>query len=298
MLHAVAKLHYEAELSQIDIARRLGLSAATISRLLQRARTEGVVRIEIPDLAVPGELAERLKAKLGLKAAAVIEAPPGGAADALAAPAAELLRQAGLKAGSVLAIGWGRAVRAVVEGSLPAIPGVVTVAATGGMQQAAQHFQVNEFVRLAAERLGGTPRFIHAPYLPSPAARAALIAEPAVAEGVALWDRVEAAVVGIGPAPAPHAPDAGPETPDAGALNAAAGDVIRHYFDREGRLADWEGERRMIAMSAAQLRRAPLVIGVAAGESKALAILGAARAGLISALATDIHTAEAVLRAV
>ncbi len=51
----------------------------------------------------------------------------------------------------------------------------------------------------------------------------------------------------------------------------------------------------MIAMSADQLRRTPLVVGVALGEAKAAAILGAARSGLISALATDARTAEAVL---
>ena len=28
MLHTVAKLHYEAEMSQVDIARRLGVSTA------------------------------------------------------------------------------------------------------------------------------------------------------------------------------------------------------------------------------------------------------------------------------
>ncbi|TIP99597.1 MAG: sugar-binding transcriptional regulator, partial [Mesorhizobium sp.] len=32
MLHTVAKLHYEADMSQVDIARRLGVSTATISR--------------------------------------------------------------------------------------------------------------------------------------------------------------------------------------------------------------------------------------------------------------------------
>ncbi|TIU23952.1 MAG: MarR family transcriptional regulator, partial [Mesorhizobium sp.] len=53
MLHTVAKLHYEAEMSQVDIARRLGVSTATISRLLQRARAEGIVRIEVLDLATP-----------------------------------------------------------------------------------------------------------------------------------------------------------------------------------------------------------------------------------------------------
>ncbi|GGD98298.1 transcriptional regulator [Aureimonas endophytica] len=280
-------------MSQVDIAKRLGLSAATISRLLQRARAEGIVRIEIRDLVAPDELVRDLKERLGLKDAAVVET--GGMVDALAAPVGEMLRAAPLREGSVLAIGWGRAVRAVVEAGLPPIPGVLTVPATGGMQQPAPHFQVSEFTRLAARHLQGAPCFIHAPYLPTAAARAALLADPTIAAGVALWNRVDAALVGIGLPHAKTAPDASPATPDEQALAEVAGDVIRHYFDAAGQLADWEGERRMIAMSPDQLRRTPLVIGVATGEAKAAAILGAIRAGFVSALATDIRTAEAVL---
>ena len=296
MLHTVAKLHYEAELSQVDIAKRLGVSTATISRLLQRARSEGIVRIEIRDLVQPDELRARLIEKLGLKAAAVIEAPSAGVLTALAEPAGQLLRQAGLGSGSVLAIGWGRAVAAVMQAGLPSIPGVITVPATGGMQQQAPHFQVNEFVRLAAEHLGGVPHFVHAPYLPSSsAAREAFLGDPAIASSVELWDRIDAAIVGVGLPHAANAPEASAATPPEQSLVNAAGDVIRHYFDTSGKLIAWEGEGRMIAASPEQLRRAPLVIGIAAGENKAAAIIGAARAGFISALVTDSRTAEAIL---
>jgi DNA-binding transcriptional regulator LsrR (DeoR family) len=297
MMHAIAKLHYESDMSQVEIARKMGVSTATISRLLQRARAEGIVRIEIRDLVEPEHLRDRLIAGLALKRAAVIDAPPAGVLEALAVPLGDMLREAGLGAGSVLAIGWGRAVSAIMQTGLPAIPGVITVPATGGMQQHAPHFQVNEFVRLAAEHLGGTPHFIHAPYLPSPETRAAFLAEPAIADSVALWDRIDVAIVGVGLPHAINAPEASAATPSEQALSNAAGDVIRHYFDRDGNLIAWEGEGRMIAASPEQLRKAPLVIGVAAGETKAGAIIAAAKAGFISALVTDTRTAEAVLEA-
>ncbi len=208
-----------------------------------------------------------------------------------------MLLDAGLQAGSVLAVGWGRAIRAVVESGLPTIPGVLVVPATGGMQQHAPHFQVNEFVRLAADKLGGTAQFVHAPYLPSSASREVFLADPVIADSVALWDRIDVAVVGVGLPHRTNSPDASAATPSEQALTAAAGDVIRHYFDAEGKLIDWEGEGRMIAVSVEQLRRIPLTIGVASGEEKAAAIIGAARAGLISALVTDARTAAAVVTA-
>ncbi|MBZ9795213.1 sugar-binding transcriptional regulator [Mesorhizobium sp. ES1-4] len=295
MLHTVAKLHYVEEMSQVDIARQLGVSTATISRLLQRARAEGIVRIEVIDLATPEDITRQLVDGLKLRDAAVVETPAAGALTALSAPLGALLRQAQLVAGSVVAIGWGRAVREVIRAGLPRMPGVLTVAATGGMQQHAAHFQVNEFVRLAAEEFGGAPRFIHAPYLPSSELREVFLRDTAIRDAVALWERTDVAIVGIGLPHAINAPEASAATPSEQALVHAAGDVLRHYFDAEGALIGWEGESRMIAMSPAQLRAVPLVIGVAASPEKATAIIGAARSGLINALVTDTKTAQAIL---
>lgn len=290
----VARLHYQSDLSQIEIARRLGFSAATVSRLLKRAREEGIVRIEIQDLVPDEDLSRELKKRLRLKSVALSDGAASSPLTGLAAPLGELLKSR-LKQGSVLAVGWGRAVREVIRTGLPRIPGVITVPATGGMQQPAPHFQISEFVRLAAEQLGGTPRFIHAPYLVSSKAREALLNDPNIADQIALWDRIDVAIVGIG---MPHAIDpvhASAATSDERALSNVAGDVIRHYFDADGKLLTWNGNDRLISVSVDQLRAIPSVIGVAVSTEKARAIVGAARAKLINALVTDIPTAEAIL---
>ncbi|WP_241741154.1 sugar-binding transcriptional regulator [Paragemmobacter straminiformis] len=291
----VAKLHYVGDLPQVQIAKQLGLSTATISRLLQRARAEGIVRIEVRDLVVPDALGAQLERELGLRRVSVVETPAGNAAVALAAPLGTMLKTANLGPGAVLALGWGRAIRAVLEAGLPPMTGVLVVPATGGMQQHHAHFQINEFARMAAEQAGGTAYFVHAPFLPSPDTRDIFLADPAIREAVALWDRIDVAVVGVGLPHALNAPDASLATPSEQQLVDAAGDVIRHYFDAQGRPIDWEGADRLIAVSPEQLRRARLCIGVASGEAKALSIIGAARAGLINALVTDAQTAQAVL---
>jgi DNA-binding transcriptional regulator LsrR (DeoR family) len=294
LLHTVAKLHYEGNLAQVQIARQLGLSTATISRLLQRARSEGIVRIEVRDPVAPDILGARLAAALGLRRVAVVDAPAGSTPVTLAAPLASILKSEGLGSGSVLALGWGRAIRAVVEAGLPPLPGVEVVPATGGMQQEAPHFQINEFVPLAAAQTGGTPNFIHAPYLPSAEARPIFLSDPAILHSVQLWDRIDVAVVGVGLPHALNPPEASVATPPEQRLVNAAGDVIRHYFDISGEPVHWDGEDRLIAASPDQLRRARLTIAVAAGDAKAVSIIGAARARLISALVTDTRTAEAI----
>ena len=43
----IARLYYEQDMRQSEIAKRLNLSQATISRLLKRAQAEGIVRISV-----------------------------------------------------------------------------------------------------------------------------------------------------------------------------------------------------------------------------------------------------------
>lgn len=294
MIHMVAKLHYEADMAQVDIARKLGVSTATVSRLLQKARAIGIVRIEVLDLVSPEDITENLIQALGLKRAAVIDTPATGVLGALAAPLGALLKEEGLGAGSVIGIGWGRAVREVLTAGLIRIPGIVAVPMNGGMQQAAAHFQINEFTRQAAEQLGGTPHFLHAPYLSSTTLRDAFFNDPGVQETTGLWDRLDCCIVGIGLPHAINPPEASAATNNEKSLGAV-GDVIRHYFDIEGHPLAWDGEERMIAASPDQLRNTRLSIGVLATVEKAAGVIGAVRSGMINAVVTDTATAQAIL---
>jgi DNA-binding transcriptional regulator LsrR (DeoR family) len=54
---------------------------------------------------------------------------------------------------------------------------------------------------------------------------------------------------------------------------------------------------RVIAFDARRLPQVPIAIGVAGGPGKVGPILGALRGGLLTALVTDVRTAEAVLDA-
>jgi DNA-binding transcriptional regulator LsrR (DeoR family) len=290
----VAKLHYESDMPQVEIARKLGVSTATVSRILTRARALGIVRIEVMDLAIPDEITAQLISALGLKRAAVVDTPSTGVLASLATPLGHLLKEENLPKGAVIGIGWGRAVREVIQAGLPRIPDVHAVALNGGLQQSAPHFQINEFVRQAAEQLGGTAHFLHAPYISSVELRDAILSDPFVQETTMLWDRLDCAIVGIG---LPHAinPEASAATINEQSIGGAVGDVIRHYVDFDGKLLPWDGEESMIAATPAQLRNVGLSIGVAATVEKAPGIIGAVRSGMINSLVTDTATALAVL---
>src|SRR5437870_11077100 len=71
------ELYYRQGRSQKDIAGTLGVSAATVSRLLKRAFDEGLVRVEL-DLPRREELEAGLVERFGLRDAVVV--PAGGRA--------------------------------------------------------------------------------------------------------------------------------------------------------------------------------------------------------------------------
>lgn len=278
LMHAAAKLHYLEGLSQLEVSQRMQVSTATVSRLLAHAREEGIVRIQVADLDETDQIGDRLCRVLNLRAVRVLDT---GNIAALALQVGFLMTEAALPAGSVLAIGWGRTVQRVIATGLPKMPDVIVVPTTGGMHEAASHFQINEFVRTAAEQIQGEARFLYAPSLVSPELRSVLVKDPDTERILKCWSRVDVAILGIGD----FQDDA----------NHVMGDVVRHYFDENGQEVKWPDRERLMAISREQLCRIPLGIGVAVGKEKARAILGAARSGMINALVTDTRAARHIL---
>src|SRR4029453_10466145 len=72
------ELYYRQGRSQKDIATALGVSAATVSRLLKRAMDEGLVRVEL-DLPRTEDLEPALRQPFGLREAVVVAS--GGRGD-------------------------------------------------------------------------------------------------------------------------------------------------------------------------------------------------------------------------
>src|SRR5256712_7420805 len=81
------ELYYRQGRSQKDIAVALGVSAATVSRLLKRAMDEGLVRVEL-DLPRTEDLETALVQTYGLREAGVASLGSGAHRAALCARAA------------------------------------------------------------------------------------------------------------------------------------------------------------------------------------------------------------------
>jgi DNA-binding transcriptional regulator LsrR (DeoR family) len=292
-----SRLYYELGETQHTIAELLGVTRPQVSRLLKRARAEGIVEIRIVDsIAVESPAAETLRARFGLDAvhvAPTIAGPEDLTRRMVGRLAADVLR-ATVRPGSIVGIGDGAYVSATADaledGATPVA--VTVVPLCGGFWTTGPE---REPYRRVGDALGGQVRGLMAPGLVDDAAtRSALIAHAGIKAVANLWDRVDVALFGIG-GPSWSAAILGASIERQLESNDAVGEVLVAPFDVEGRFVCAALRERVIAFDARRLGRVPAAIGVAAGEGKVRPILGALRAGIVRVLVTDVATAEAVV---
>lgn len=290
-----ASMYYLGEATQAGVARALGMSRTTVSRLLSEARRCGIVRIEVVPPAGDDDVAGRLALRLGIRAVHLGSSGHVGAGSPLSPALSAALAGVGLVPQDVLLVSCSRTLYEAAQGDLPALPRVRVVPMVGGQEEPEAWCHTNEITRQVAAKVGGSPAFLYAPAMPSPELRERLVEDSATRQVLELWPRARCAVVGVG-AP-PRARDSLPRfvARDPGLLRRAVGDVCYHFYSLEGERIPFPGCERLMAIGEQALLGLPTSIGVAAGFDKVPSIIGAARAGYLTDLVTDGATAAALL---
>ena len=294
-----AWLYYEDGLTQAQIATRLFVSRQTVGRLLEAARTQGIVRIELDAQYLSAmQLATRLRESFGLRDAVVVPTAQGRLSrertnERVAAALAAFVRRH-LHPGAVVGVSWGDSVaRSLSMLSEESLDGVQFVATAGELSAIDEVLTRSPHV---LQRL----RTLPAPLLVSSESVAeAIRGEDAVRDVLDLARSAVVTLTGMGAATAGgSAVSFGVTTDDEVAefaARGAVGDMLGEWYDLEGRVVETSWSRRRIGLGLDELRRLSNVVGVAGGVEKVDAIRGAIAGGLIDALVTDEPTATALL---
>jgi len=304
-LYKIAMAYYEDDLTQEQIALRFGVSRIKVSRLLQQARQERIVQIAVvaPQDAKP-DVERKLEAKYGLDEVVIVTpaayAQPNLVHDLGQAAADALARS--LQGNEVVGISWGSTLRAAVDAlSTENWPEMRVVQIIGGLGRPEAETHGADLTRRMADAFAARPLLLSAPgIVSSRMVRDALLADPQIADTLALAAKADVALVGLG-APTPDAVVMQLGTilsaADIADLRArgAVGDIALRFFDAEGRAVEHEINGRIIGLDLDQLRAIRRVIGVAGGKEKYEVIRAAARGRLISVLVTDQRTALRLL---
>jgi len=305
LLSQVAVRYYLDHDTQDEIARAIGRSVATVSRLLTKAEEAGVVEMEVaqPHALVPA-LQASLVSRFGLRVARVVHISPAetqAIVSRIGDFAARYLATI-LAHDSTLTISWGNHVQAVAL-AMPAMSlrDAHVVQAIGSRGASMPQLVHPRLVQSLAIRLEATPHFLPAPLIASTVAeRDAIAHDPYFGKVLDRIAQTDVALLGIGSTNTPHSALQRVGILDEWELErvrsrGAVGETLGEFFDIQGRIVCTDISRRVVGMREAQMRQSGTVLAVASGDGKAAAILGALRTGIVDVLVTDSITTRAVL---
>lgn len=312
-----ASMYYAQGETMDVIARHLGVSRSTVSRLLARAREDGIVRIELRRPGGAGSLEERFDSDLGVRALIVpvregtTEIHRLQQVAAVAANRLVELTEALLAPGPdgaappppVLGAAWGTTMSEIAA-TLPTrrVPGLTIVQLNGASDPMTEGPTAGGMLSLMGQALGArTIAFPVPAFFDQVATRQAMWSERSVKRVLAVARSARLAVFGVGALDGPLPSQvyaAGHLTRADQAIarrEGVVGDVCTVLLRGDGTWGDIDLNARATGPTPVQLARIPRRLCVVAGVGKARACLAALRARVATDLVIDDATARAVL---
>ena len=327
VLEAASMYYLQAETMEV-IARHLRCSRSTVSRLLARARREGVVRIELVRPGGAGGLESRFEAEFGVRAHIVpvregtteihrLQQVAAVAASRFVDLVGELAQGAGAPdgggpggsgggAGLVVGSAWGTTMSEVAA-ALPArrVPGLTVVQLNGASDPVHEGPSAGRMLSRMGASLGArTIGFPVPAFFDQAATRRAMWSERSIKRILAVARAARLAVFGVGTLESgsgalPSQVYAGGHLTRADLAVArregVVGDVCTVLLRADGTWGDIDLNARATGPTPVRLARIPRRLCVVAGTGKVRACLAALRAHVATDLVIDDATARAVL---
>ena len=299
----IAKLYYYSEFSQQKIARKLGLSRPSVSRLLKYAKDQGYIQIKIIDssedlIALEKQVAERY----GLNDVKIAISPLNDEQ--------EIKKCIGLKAadyldsiasdGDIIGVGWGTTLHQMSHALHPKVlRGSQIIQLEGGVPLSDGTTFANEILTRFSENYATI-----AQHLPLP-----VIFDTQVLKEMVYQDRHIKRVLELGRQANIAIFSVGTIRPKAlffslGYTNSqenariqknAVGDICSRFYDSNGEIADEDLDKRTVGIELSELRNKEYSILISGGSEKVRSIQAALKGRYANVLITDQFTAEALL---
>ena len=304
LLSRVSRLYYLEDCTQREIAERFRISRPTISRLLKRAREEGIVQISVNAGEGHYELERRLEVQYGLQEALIVDFDPAYSRPemlkrALGRAAAEYFQRT-LQEGDRIGVSWSATMQMMMQALQPVHAKDIRIVQTLGSVNPSTGTDAlaAELSHSLARHVGGAYTMLPAPGIVDDSnTRAVLMADSNLQAALALFSQLTVAYTGISALETNLVfrrlggfidDDIYRSIRDAGAV----GDIGLRFFDRDGRPVRTVLDDRVIGITLDELRQVPRAVGIAGGQQKTGAIATALRGGLVNVLITDLSTAR------
>ena len=298
-----ARLYYQLDYSQQEIAKRLDVSRPTVSRLLKQAKETGIVEININNPLETGvKLTEQLKARFSLKDAVVTSIPDyedNVIKKYLGEVAADYIYTQ-VKENDVIATSWGTTIYEVAKRLKPKNIGDGNIVQlNGGVSHSETKTYASEIIHLFGEAFN-----IQTFLLPLPAivdhvvVKQAIEADRHIQKILKKGKDANLAVFSVGN------PVVGSVLLQAEYLSEedqqliqskAVGEICSRFFDIDGNICIESLNNRTIGIELDELAKKETSILVAGGTKKVDAIYGVLKGKYANVLITDQQTATMLL---
>jgi len=301
----VSSMYYNDGWTQAQIAQKLGVSRPVISKLLQRAKDEGIVKIYIKDESVHTvELERKLEQYFDLADAVVV--PNNGLS---AEMAKREVGQAGasyisnnMKDVKSIGISWGETLANLVqEYPFEKREDITVVPLEGGMGVKQVQIHANQLANELAKKLRSTCAYLYAPAIvETEELKQRLMGMEDIQTVLEIGRNVDVALIGIGnPFHDSTLMRLGYlQENDLAQLREVGtiGDIGFRFFDEHGEPINDSLNTKVIGITLKDFKKIKKVIAVVEGAHKVESILGALKGKFIDVLVTDELTASAILK--
>ncbi len=301
--HKIARLYYMDGLSQSEIAKKLSVSVASVSRGLSRARESGIVKISIAEVKDNfDELEAAIEKRYGLNECLITPGYQGDDLDRqnLAGALREMLPRI-LPMHGTLGVSWGETMKAVGEAlSVPTPLETDVIPMVGAMGTVETGIYPNSIARIFADKLGGRAFLVNAPAVnDSPELCRSLYDSRGFASVREIWDRIDVGLVScsgieVESSMARNAIFTSADLKTMGEAGAVAA-INFSFVDAEGQAVNREVTDRILHIPLEEMKKLDHVVLIASGDAKTGAIRAVLKGGWVTALITDAHSAEQLL---
>lgn len=303
MMVRSAWMYYEEELTQKEIADRLGVSRIKVNRLIKKAREKGIVQISIQGSYLDHiKIEQEIRNRFNLTDVIVTpEAKEGESLYRVLANAAGNLLSQRLTSGMVVGIGLGRTTSLIADFIKPIEALDCTfMPLTGGVFDEDNNQDVHTVIHRLADRYKGKTKYIYAPIASTTEEiKGAILSDKRINESINLARECDMAIFSVGPFDPPGLLFEYGYLTDKDLKDlkkkGAAGDALGRFFDQNGQKISTEFDNRIIGLDLDDLRNIPTTVAVAGGQSKYQSILGILRGEIADVLVTDFQTANWLL---
>ncbi|MFI3226230.1 MAG: sugar-binding domain-containing protein [Clostridia bacterium] len=284
----VARMYYEQDMSQSEVAKVIGVSRPMVSKLLTEAKALGIVTIKINQVkSLKQMLQERLINQFNLKNVTIIETTGIGIGEIDTKIATSTFENYVAKKDVKLGIGCGSMLGALCENlennevKSSAYQGEV-FPLIGGLKASYRSYHTNELVRSFEENTGLTASYFYLPALVDTVEEKNFFKKTDLYLDTARhWQDMNTAFVNISNLYS---------TPDLAtsirfgkrlARQRAVGRFLAYYYDVQGNLIE-PVQDNVMQIEIEQLRKTKNVVAICSSKADPLSVIGALRTGIFT----------------